>query len=127
MSKSDDHEWQEMIKYRCRHQGCPFCTGKRISKTNSLLSKLPKLATEWHPKKNGTLTPEKITYGSGKVVWWLCPEGHEYQAKPNTRTSGYEKICPHSQGCIQCYRERRKDNNLGSNSPHYRYPINVSL
>lgn len=29
----------------------------------------PKLAAEWHPTKNGDLSPDQVTAGSGKKVW----------------------------------------------------------
>ena len=54
----------------------------------------PQIAKEWHPTKNGTLTPNDVTYGYGKKVWWLCPYGHEYQATVNKRTSGSGTNCP---------------------------------
>ena len=34
------------------------------------------LAKEWHPTKNGTLTPRDITPNSGLKVWWICLKGH---------------------------------------------------
>ena len=40
---------------------------------NDLATKHPDLAAEWHPTKNGNLTPDKVTYGSKKVVWWFLP------------------------------------------------------
>ena len=40
----------------------------------------PQLATEWHPTKNSKLTPDKVTPGSGKKVWWQCKKGHEWEA-----------------------------------------------
>ena len=39
------------------------------------LSLYPDLVKEWHPTKNGDLTPNDFTHGSGKKVWWLCPKG----------------------------------------------------
>ena len=34
-----------------------------------LLSSYPHLVKEWHPTKNGELTPNDFTHGSGKKVW----------------------------------------------------------
>ena len=39
----------------------------------SLKDEYPELASEWHPTKNGNLTPEQVTAGSHKVVWWKQP------------------------------------------------------
>lgn len=32
----------------------------------------PDLAVEWLTEKNDGLTPDRITSGSGKRVWWKC-------------------------------------------------------
>ncbi len=39
---------------------------------------LTSFATEWHPEKNGDLTPEKISTVNRKQVWWICKKGHEW-------------------------------------------------
>ena len=49
-------------------------------KENSIVNTHPEIATQWHPTKNGNLKPEKFTYGSNKLIWWLCPKGHIHQA-----------------------------------------------
>ncbi len=57
----------------------------------------PLLAKQWHPTKNVPLSPNQITYGSGKNRWWKCPKGpdHEWEASPNSRTNRKAKeVCP---------------------------------
>lgn len=72
---------QSIIKRTNRGYSCPYCSGhKALKGFNDLSTVNPRLAKEWHPIKNGDLTPFDITAGSGKKVWWLCPLGHEYQA-----------------------------------------------
>ncbi len=62
----------------------------------SLAQHNPGLAAEWYPTKNGDLTPEQVTKGSAKKVWWLCPAcGHEWQATIKDR---YGK----QSGCTIC-------------------------
>ena len=39
---------------------------KSVPKEKSLASVNPELASEWHPTKNGNLTPRDVTVGSGK-------------------------------------------------------------
>ncbi len=53
--KGPDHEWQTIVVNRVR-AGCPFCAGQRVSVTNALAARHPKLAREWHPSKNCELT-----------------------------------------------------------------------
>ncbi len=62
---------------------------------NSLETKSPEIAKEWHPTKNKQVTPEDVTYGARKKVWWRCPKGHEYPATIDSRTSKKQPTdCP---------------------------------
>jgi rubrerythrin len=56
----------------------------------------PKLAKEWHPTKNGDLTPAMVKCGSNKSVWWVCARGHEWQTDVFKRTHGAD--CPFCRG-----------------------------
>ena len=76
-----------------RNGGCACCSHQILVKgINDLSVTHPKLAAEWHPTKNGDLTPTDVTYGMSKSIWWLCPEGHEYRATLNHRSRGTN--CP---------------------------------
>lgn len=90
--KGEDHEWQARIHTRQRGVGCPVCANLKIVKSNSLAAVNPKLAKEWHPTKNGALTPHDVGAGSGKKVWWQCKFGHEWQTSIDHRKNG--KACP---------------------------------
>src|SRR5437660_7458931 len=84
-----DHEWlASVVKRTAEGQGCPFCAGKRISATNSLACLFPGVAGQWHPTKNGELTPKEVLAGSTRSYWWQCPNGpdHEWQASVGSRT-----------------------------------------
>ncbi len=98
--KGPDHEWQAPVAVRTKGTGeCPFCRGQRVSVTNSLASQFPEVAAQWHPRKNGTLSPTQVVAGSVIKAWWLCGrgEGHEWQAVIWTRTrNGYG--CPFCAG-----------------------------
>lgn len=49
----------------------------------------PEIAIDWHPTKNGELTPKDITAANSKVVWWKCHIcGYEWKTSVNNRTSG---------------------------------------
>ena len=58
-------------------------TKRRVKK---YVSEYPHLVREWHPTKNGDLTPDNVTHGSGKLIWWVCRRGHEYQRTVHSRT-----------------------------------------
>lgn len=67
---------------------------------------LDELLQQWHPSKNGPLTPQTVTYGSKRRVWWKCAYGHEWQAAVYTRT-GAGTGCPVCAGKIQPARMER--------------------
>lgn len=89
-SAGPDHQWQTLVSSRTsRDSGCPFCSRHRVSVTNSLAELYPEIAAEWHPTKNGDLTPEDVVPGSNRSIWWRCAAdpGHEWQTKPSSRTA----------------------------------------
>ena len=95
------HEWENSISVRNSGNGCPFCTNQRVLPGyNDLATLNPKLALEWHPTKNGDLTPSDFVAGSNKKAWWICSKGHEWEAVISRRNKGA--------GCAACYNLRRK-------------------
>jgi len=64
---------------------------------NDLATRFPAVAAQWHPTRNGDLTPDQVSAGGSKKVWWLCDEGHEWEALVSGRTSGGHG-CPHRCG-----------------------------
>ena len=84
---SKGHEWQAEIRSRVDGCGCPVCANRAVAPgVNDLASRFPKLAQEWHPTKNGTLTPQKVTSGTKRKVWWRCEKGHEWRVSVQSRT-----------------------------------------
>jgi len=94
-TKGPDHVWDALVNSRVLGRGCPFCAARQPSVTNSLATRAPKVAADWHPTKNGALTPGQITSASNRKVWWVCKKGHAYRATPNARTL-------HHTGCPVC-------------------------
>ena len=122
---SNGHEWSATVQERIRGKSCPYCSGKvpeekvspageglqpgksakqeakKINPEDSLQAVNPKLAKEWHPAKNGNLTPSDVTASAHDQVWWLCAKGHEWKAAVSSRHKG--------QGCFYCsYMHRGK-------------------
>ena len=82
------HEWQAVVKSRVAGAGCPICANRTIERgENDLTSTHPELALQWHPGRNGVLTPRDVTAGSHRKVWWLCEKGHEWQASILSRAN----------------------------------------
>lgn len=59
----------------------------KVEIENSLIKVNPELAKEWHPIKNGELTPYDVSFGSSKKVWWVGECGHEWDAIIKSRNS----------------------------------------
>ena len=91
-SIGDDHEWSAKVYHRSNGIGCPVCSNRKIVKSNCLSTTHPDIAEQWHPTKNGNLTPHNIGLGSHKKIWWKCSIGddHEWSARVYSRASG----CP---------------------------------
>jgi rubrerythrin len=99
------YEWESDICNRNIGHGCHRCQAEKqklsqsipIAGVNDLASQRPDLAAEWHPVKNGTLTPSEVAKSANKKVWWLGKCGHEWEATINSRHYG--------RGCPVCVRE----------------------
>lgn len=93
-NQGPDHEWQARVNERVHsNSGCPFCRNHRLSVTNSLAALSPELAIEWHPKKNGKLTPKDVVAYTTNAYWFLCPQGHSYEKRLHLRFR-YGAGCP---------------------------------
>lgn len=93
------HEWKVAIGTRtAQRTGCPFCSGHRVAPERSLEALRPALAREWHPDRNGALTPRDVTVMSNRRVWWRCGEhgGHDWRAAVDDRAKG--SGCPFCSG-----------------------------
>ncbi|MBP5275624.1 MAG: zinc-ribbon domain-containing protein, partial [Lachnospiraceae bacterium] len=94
------HEWQASIGERTvRGYGCPICSGRQVySGINDLETFNGDIAREWDNEKNGDITPNQVTIGSSKKVWWKCQYGHEWLSSVISRVQGH--------GCPICARQR---------------------
>ena len=73
-------EWESCICNRIHGTENPFKCGKEILEGyNDLASLRPDLAAEWNYEKNGTLTPNLVSKGYKKSVWWI-----QYDKSPIT-------------------------------------------
>ena len=96
------HEWNATVNSRSKGTGCPICNPKgktprrNATKSYNLATEFPEVALEWHYEKNGESRPTDYTPGSGKKAWWVCKEGHEWQAIIQSRSRG--SGCPYCSG-----------------------------
>lgn len=82
------HSFQRPPVAMLGNDACPTCS---LEKT-SLAALAPNVAAEWHSTKNA-VTPDAITADHVMTAWWVCPNGHDYQATVRSRTQG-DRRCP---------------------------------
>lgn len=109
---SKKHTWRSNVRHRVeRGYGCPYCSNQKVCVDNCLDTRYPKIAKEWHPSKNGKITPKDITSGTQKNYWFQCSKGHEWKASPGNRTR-QDQQCPYCSNKKAC-----KDNCLTTEYP----------
>ena len=87
--------YDAIIANRTGGKNCPYCAGKRVLVGfNDLQSQRPDIAADWCVSKNNGLSPENVTVGCGKSVWWTCSLGHNYKSSICNRT-GRGSGCPY--------------------------------
>lgn len=92
------HNWEASPYKITSGRGCPVCRGlKVLPGYNDLASRNPELVAQWHQTKNGSLTPEQVTHGSMKKVWWSGTCGHEWEATVTLRANAGTG-CPFCRG-----------------------------
>ena len=85
------HSFQRPPVRMLADHACPTCA---LEKT-SLAALAPNVAAEWHPTRNA-IPPNELPADHVMNAWWVCPNGHEYQATVRSRTQG-------NRGCPTCY------------------------
>ncbi len=96
------HVWRRSVRERTRElSSCPFCANDRVCASNSLLATSPAIAAEWHGQRNAPLTPDGVTAGSSRRVWWHCRAcAHDWRTSVANRVS-------RASGCPACARRGR--------------------
>ena len=94
------HEWQAPVYSRSRGSGCPLCNKSTSAKNDETIVINTELRREWHLTKNTGLNLRNLPPGFNKKVWWICEEGHEWQATVRSRMRG--------RGCPTCNRNLSK-------------------
>ncbi|MDA8550826.1 zinc-ribbon domain-containing protein [Candidatus Poseidoniales archaeon] len=92
MCRTCSNEWVSSGNERT-HQGsgCSSCNLGRLHSDgrNSMRNTHPHLAEEFHPTKNGDLTPDNLVAGTNKSLHWICSTcSHEWETTGNSRGFG---------------------------------------
>ena len=89
------------------------------------------LLNEWDYDKNGDLTPDDISYGSNKEVYWLCKNNHSFLLSPKRkRCSRFG--CPYCNGKkikidFNSFASKCKENNKEYLLEEWDYNLNNKL
>lgn len=67
-----------------------------MERERSLGAMHPATAANWHPTRNGAVTPFDVSPGSDRRVWWQCPTGHEWDGRVGSRVR--RSTCPFCSG-----------------------------
>ena len=93
-----DHEWQASASVMVRPSRkalCQYCPPERIQ--HSISETHPLMEQAFHREKNGQLTPQNTSAGTGKKLWWICSNdpSHEWQATgANMKKVQRPDLCP---------------------------------
>jgi len=110
--------WRAEVKSWAGRRGCRFCAQRHVSARRTLAFRRPMLAAEWHPTRNGRLTPEDVSAMSGRRVWWRCRRRRTHvwaaviaRRVHSARTSRFA-------GCPFCaFKRRAPDNSVAARAP----------
>lgn len=73
------HEWKAPAYSIKSGTGCPYCSGRNaIPGETDLATTHPHLMAFWSEKN--TLVPSQVMAGTHKKAWWVCAQGHEWEA-----------------------------------------------
>jgi len=103
------HAYSTVIAHKAQSASdCPYCSNRKVlAGFNDLATVAPKVAAQWHPDLNGDLTPQMVTAGSHKKVWWQCAEGHVWKAVIYSRAGSQKCGCPICAGKVKESRQLR--------------------
>eukprot|EP00128_Syssomonas_multiformis_P005654 Colp12_sorted_trinity150504_noHs@24093 len=88
----------------------PLSTLSKRTTLAARASEFPEVLRQWHPSKN-TVGPEEVAPFSSKRYWFVCDEGHEWEAVMRNRTR-------EGSGCPTCNsRKATRTNNLRAKHP----------
>ena len=96
--KCQDINYHESYQVRCsdftiKNSRCPYCTGKKVHKFDSLGWIYPQVLEIWSDKNKKS--PYEYTPHSQQKVWWKCPDSKHKDYFRDINSSGkYNFRCP---------------------------------
>lgn len=91
------HKWKATPSNRAAGRGCPKCAGCCVEPDlNSIEAGNPYLAEQWDVQRNHPLTVRDVAAYDNRDYFWLCDNGHSWEASPANRNKGTG--CPYCNG-----------------------------
>ena len=106
------HIWEAKVSARSNGTGCPFCSGRKVCKHNSLATQAPEVARYWHSTRNLPLSPDTVAVSSNNRAHWVCPA-----CKHAWRDPVYANLALNT-GCPECARASGGRSKAGVRQKH---------
>lgn len=86
------HWWLATVADRVGGSGCSYCRKLQKTAGHRMAEVKPELLQEWHISRNKDINAREVSCNHSDRLWWLCRNGHEWQATIRARLSG--RGCP---------------------------------
>jgi len=125
------HEWQAKVYSKSHGRKCPYCSGRKVNESNCLATVSPSIAKEWDYDKNHPLTPQEVTSGSKKNIWWKCSNNHSWRCVVYDRKKGGCPYCSGKRASVErnfgiCFPDLVKEWDSEKNGIHQPYDFSPS-
>lgn len=96
------HDYEATVRKRANGYNCTKCKPAKVHYHKSAAFTHPIVVKEWHPTRNGIITPLHVTSYSATRVWFQCRNNpkHEWETILHNRTAN-------GTGCPHCNKEKR--------------------
>jgi hypothetical protein len=111
------HVWEASVNNRVRKkQGCPYCSGHKVTDRNRLCLIFPEIYSEIDFEKNKDIDCYELGYGANKKIWWKCNNCNESYFSSISNRTGLNRGCPN---CDMSQGEMRVKKFLSSKNINY--------
>ena len=113
------YQWETTPNAILRNRRCPRCQNKVVTETNNLSAVNPRVASFFHPTKNGEVRACDLFPNSMTEYWWKCEKGHEWKLAVQNQVGRQE-------GC-ECAFCANKELLVGYNDLETKHPELIKL
>ena len=72
--------YKRQVREMVKSGRCPYCSGSRLTRENSLAARKPELLEQWDWEKNED-SPWELSCANNGFAYWICEKGHSWKAK----------------------------------------------